>query len=205
MNKNEQESLLYTLGFFSILALIFIWALQAAIKILFWAFRFWHTYPDFCYSTLFGYIAMLTSRHAILKSEVTAQWLQSIPWLPLSIGIVVTGLSLYGLRKMRAFHMQRQAKRHISVQNAQAEYYSAEIGGGKVVEVKNLQGCVSPVVNAELKKTGLSKVVREAKKVSWANRIILAKEQPFQVEYGIRLLPDRNIREKAATRSNSRF
>jgi len=186
MRSDEAESMIFATFFFMVIGLMFVAAFRIAeglVKLLIWGtprlIRTWKRHPDACNSVLSGTIVAITCWYASRYNEHTAEWFQLMPWLLALIAVIAAATTMLMLNKIKSVRFQKAEN--------QTEFFSLDGNGSKIVEVKHLKGVVSPAVNAELRSTGLNRVIREAKKVSWADRIILASNPPRYGKFGDRL------------------
>jgi hypothetical protein len=173
------------LGAFALLYLygkVFSVVVKGLYLFLRWA---WRKYPGFCNGTLATALIAAASYGATycflwLPVKDVFQWFEFAWWLPHAVSIVATGAYLWHkIQKARPETGQKKAG-HVTLQPAHIEYNAVEAPGQKIVRIRNLRGNTSPALHAELKRQGLDGLMREAKKVPWADQVILASATPVQ-------------------------
>lgn len=212
MSSREQEvwSAGLFLGVFALLFLYWkIFSLVAKGLYLFlrWA---WRKYPGFCNGALTTVMIAAASYGATyffiwLPVKDVFQRFEIAWWLPHVAAATATGAYLRrklqfvqtrGLKWMKAGQAARKP--------AQIEYNAIEVPGQKVVQVRNLRGSTSPALNAELKRQGLDRLVREARKVPWADQVMLASEMPVQPIQRM-AVGEKRLHQRSRVKSKLRF
>ena len=169
MRKDEQESFLGYLLFFVLYILILFAILRIVFKIAKWAAPgFWNCMvkpKPAAYDMVRGMAGVVLVYG--IAVYVRPEMLNSI-----SIGFAAAVLSFIAA-KFAGYRIWTRKKRKLQV-----EYAAMDGQGVRIVEISRLPGSVSNAVRLELKQKGINRVVKEAQKVPWADRLVIASAAP---------------------------
>lgn len=146
----------------------------------------WRKYPGFCNGSLATVLIAAASFGATyfflwLPVKDVMQWFEFAWWLPHVVAVMAAGAYLLrSLQFVRAHGLKGMKAGQITRKPTQVEYNAVEAPGQKIVQIRNLRGNTSPALDAELERQGLDRFMGEAKKVPWADHVILASATPVQ-------------------------
>lgn len=187
MSSREQE--MWSAGLFlGTFALLFLyWKILSLIaKGMFLFLRWaWRKNPGLCNCIATGVVFGIGSYYLMWRFGFEAQWPKGAPWIALTIGTLAIGGALYLWRRMR------KLKVPVNRIQPQMEYLAVETNGQRAVQISNLRGSASSAIKQELRGQGLDRLVREARKVPWADQVILASATPIQPVQGVAVRENR--------------
>lgn len=170
MRKDEQDSLFGYLLFFVLYILILFALFRLVFKVAKWsAPGFWNCIvkpKPAVYDMIRGVVGV-----TLVYAIAVFAWPEMLN--SISIGFGAAFLTFIA-SKIVGYRIWARKKRSLQ----QMEYASVDGQEMQLVHVNRLSGVVSPALSREMKQAGINHVVKAARKVPWADQLIIASTFP---------------------------